>query len=88
MPPPDQDPERSQLIEQISECAKEYPTSRKVTFRTVRAVFGCLTSRCFTRWLNVKMNIPLMNRIKAMRGAAEPKDPFGSDSEDDSDSEG
>ena len=30
----------------------------------------------------------VMNRITAMRGAAEPKDPFDSDSEDDSNSEG
>lgn len=40
MPPPDhsfEDPERSQLIEQIWECVKEYPTTRRVTFRTVRA---------------------------------------------------
>lgn len=38
--PPDhsfEDPERSQLIEQIWESVKEYQTTRKVTFRTVRA---------------------------------------------------
>lgn len=40
MPPPDhsfQDLERSRLIEKIWECVKDYLTTRKVTFRTVRA---------------------------------------------------